>query len=138
MTLAPGTRLGLYEVLSPLGAGAMGEVYRAREARQGRDVALKVLQDRLRRFEQEAPAIGALNHPNLLALFDVGTTPMVLLSGSGDRRADRLFAEGRRVVTLRRSVVGRADRLHTGGNRAIAELRTDCPARLQAWLSPPV
>ena len=70
MTLAAGTRLGPYEILAPLGAGGMGEVYRARDPRLGRDVAIKVLPaafsadaDRLRRFEQEARAAGALNHP---------------------------------------------------------------------------
>ena len=68
MTLAAGTRLGPYEILSPLGAGGMGEVYRARDTRLGREVAIKVLPesfsrdaDRLRRFEQEARAVSALN-----------------------------------------------------------------------------
>src|SRR6058998_1153648 len=75
-----GMRLGRYEILSPLGAGGMGEVYRARDARLGRDVAVKVLPssfsadpDRLRRFEQEACAAGALNHPNILSIYDIGT-----------------------------------------------------------------
>ena len=79
MTLAAGTRLGPYEILSPLGAGGMGEVYRARDTRLGREVAIKVLPesfsrdaDRLRRFEQEARAVSALNHPNILTLHDVG------------------------------------------------------------------
>jgi len=80
MTLASGTKLGPYEILSPLGAGGMGEVYRARDARLKRDVAVKVLPvaystdvDRLRRFEQEAQAASALNHPNILAIHDIGT-----------------------------------------------------------------
>jgi len=80
MSLAAGARLGPYQVVSPLGAGGMGEVYRARDARLGRDVALKVLpdslaqdEDRLRRFEHEARAAGTLNHPGLLTIFDVGT-----------------------------------------------------------------
>src|SRR5579884_151708 len=80
MTLSPGTRLGAYEIQSPLGAGGMGEVYRARDTTLGRDVAIKVLpaflsQDpvRLRRFEQEARAAAALNHPNILAVFQMGT-----------------------------------------------------------------
>jgi serine/threonine protein kinase/Tfp pilus assembly protein PilF len=78
--LDTGTRLGPYEIVSPLGAGGMGEVYRAHDPRLGREVALKVLprpalQDatRLARFEQEARTIAGLSHPNLLAIFDVGT-----------------------------------------------------------------
>ncbi|MFY9552881.1 MAG: protein kinase [Thermoanaerobaculia bacterium] len=79
MTLAAGSKLGPYEILSPLGAGGMGEVYRARDTRLGREVAIKVLPasfsqdpDRLRRFEQEARAASALNHPNILTIHDVG------------------------------------------------------------------
>jgi eukaryotic-like serine/threonine-protein kinase len=80
MPLAPGTRLSQYEILSPLGAGSMGEVYRARDSRLERDVAIKVLPelasadpDRLHRFEVEAKAAAALNHPNILAVFEMGT-----------------------------------------------------------------
>ena len=80
VTLVAGSRLGPYEILSPLGAGGMGEVYRARDPRLGRDVAIKVLPssfaqdaDRLRRFEQEARAAGVLNHPNLTAVHDFGS-----------------------------------------------------------------
>ena len=79
MSLSPGTRLGPYEILSELGAGGMGEVYRALDPRLGREVAMKVLHaeatrdpERLRRFEQEAKAAGALDHPNLLSVFDTG------------------------------------------------------------------
>jgi Tol biopolymer transport system component len=79
MPLSPGTRLDRYEVIAPLGAGGMGEVFRARDSKLGRDVALKVLPDRfagdrrmLARFESEAKAVAALSHPNILALFDVG------------------------------------------------------------------
>ncbi|HYN43484.1 MAG TPA: serine/threonine-protein kinase, partial [Thermoanaerobaculia bacterium] len=79
MSLGPGTKLGPYEVLAPLGAGGMGEVYRARDTRLGRDVAIKVLPDpvshdpkALARFETEAKAVAALSHPNILSLFDVG------------------------------------------------------------------
>ena len=78
--LKDGTKLGPYEILASLGAGGMGEVYRARDTRLGREVAIKVLPssfshdpDRLRRFEQEARAISLLNHPNILAIHDVGT-----------------------------------------------------------------
>ena len=80
MTLTAGTRLGPYEIIAPVGAGGMGEVYRARDTRLGRDVAVKVLpssyadnKDRLQRFEQEACAAGALNHPNILSIHDIGT-----------------------------------------------------------------
>src|SRR6188768_3690461 len=79
MSLPAGARLGPYEVVSSIGAGGMGEVYRARDTRLSRDVAVKVLPEsfaddpeRLRRFEQEARATGMLNHPNILAVFDIG------------------------------------------------------------------
>src|ERR1700678_771000 len=78
MNLTPGTKLGPYEIVSLLGAGGMGEVYRARDSRLKREVAIKVLPqatsldpERLRRFEQEALATAALNHPNILAVFDM-------------------------------------------------------------------
>ena len=77
--IRPGTSLGPYEIIAPLGAGGMGEVYRARDERLGRDVAIKVLPpeysadpDRMRRFEQEARAAGMLNHPNITAVYDIG------------------------------------------------------------------
>ena len=79
MTLPSGSRLGPYEVLAPIGAGGMGEVYRAKDPRLGRDVAIKVLPaafsqdgDRLKRFEQEARAAGLLNHPNITSVYDIG------------------------------------------------------------------
>src|SRR3989442_12361033 len=79
MALSSGTKLGPYEIQSPLGACGMGEVYRARDTRLGREVAIKVLPealandaDRLRRFEQEARTIAALNHPNILGIHDIG------------------------------------------------------------------
>jgi TolB-like protein/Flp pilus assembly protein TadD len=80
MTLAAGTRLGPYQILAPLGAGGMGEVYRARDSRLQREVAVKVLpetlamdHEALARFEREARAVAALSHPNILAIFDYGT-----------------------------------------------------------------
>jgi serine/threonine protein kinase/Tol biopolymer transport system component len=79
MTLASGTKLGPYEVVAPAGAGGMGEVYRARDARLNRDVAVKILPgafardpERMRRFQQEAQAVAVLNHPNILAIYDFG------------------------------------------------------------------
>ena len=99
MTIEKATRLGRYEILDHLGSGAMGVVYRARDTSLGRDVAVKVLPpafssdpERLRRFDQEARAAGALNHPNIVAIFDVGThegSPFVvteLLEGGTLRR----------------------------------------------------
>src|ERR1700758_2066576 len=80
MNLTSGAKLGPYEIVNLLGAGGMGEVYRARDSRLKREVAIKVLPkafsqdaERLRRFEQEALATAALNHPNILAVFDIGT-----------------------------------------------------------------
>jgi eukaryotic-like serine/threonine-protein kinase len=80
MTLAAGTRLGPYEIQAPIGAGGMGEVYKARDTRLGRTVAIKVLPagvaadpDRRRRFEQEARAVSALSHPYICVLYDIGS-----------------------------------------------------------------
>jgi len=80
VTLAAGTRLGPYEIVAPLGAGGMGEVYRARDPRLGREVAIKVLPaslsndpDRLHRFEQEARSASGLNHPNIVTIHDIGS-----------------------------------------------------------------
>jgi hypothetical protein len=80
VSLSAGSRLGPYEIVAPLGAGGMGEVYRAKDPRLGREVAVKVLPasfstdpDRLRRFEQEARAAGLLNHPNITAVYDIGS-----------------------------------------------------------------
>jgi serine/threonine protein kinase len=80
MTVSPGTRLGPYEIVSPLGAGGMGEVYRARDTRLGREVAIKVLPERVaaspelrERFEREARAVASLSHPGILAIHDFGT-----------------------------------------------------------------
>src|ERR1700752_4553369 len=79
MALTAGTKLGPYEIQSSIGAGGMGEVYKARDKRLNRDVAIKVLpssfsadRDRLQRFAQEARAAAALNHPNILSIFDIG------------------------------------------------------------------
>src|SRR5512143_1551090 len=80
MTLSPGSRLGPYEILAPLGAGGMGEVYRARDTRLGREVAVKIIHprfaadaDQLRRFEREARAASQLDHPSILVVHDVGS-----------------------------------------------------------------
>ncbi len=87
MSLISGTKLGPYEILSPLGAGGMGEVYRARDTRLKRDVAVKVLTERLSleaeyraRFEREARAVAAISHPNILAIHDFGEEGGVFFS----------------------------------------------------------
>jgi serine/threonine protein kinase len=121
MNLTSGTKLGPYEIVSLLGAGGMGEVYRARDSRLKRDVAIKVLPqalsldaDRLRRFEQEALATAALNHPNILAVFDIGTN-----EGSPYVVSELLEGE-----TLR-------ERLRSGADRSCARLWTmPCKSRM--------
>jgi Tol biopolymer transport system component len=94
MTIPSGTRLGPYEIAAPIGAGGMGEVYRARDTRLGRDVAVKVLPAHLagdparrERFEREARAVSALNHPHICTLHDIGSETF------GDRRVDYLVME---------------------------------------------
>jgi len=84
MNLAAGTKLGPYEILAPIGSGAMGDVYKARDTRLDRDVAIKVLPpafardpDRLARFEREARAVAAINHPNILAVHDIGSADVI-------------------------------------------------------------
>ena len=81
MSLTSGTRLGSYEIVAPIGAGGMGEVYRAKDTKLGREVAIKVLPEHLARdeaalarFEREARAIAALSHPNILGIHDFGVT----------------------------------------------------------------
>src|SRR5436190_19584411 len=79
MPLSAGTRLGPYEILAPLGAGGMGEVYRARDPRVGREVAIKVSAERFSdRFEREVRAVAALNHPNVCHVYDVGPNYLVM------------------------------------------------------------
>src|SRR5256885_11202585 len=91
MALTPGTRLGPYEIIAPLGAGGMGEVYRARDSKLGRDVAIKVLPPafaedaaRMARFEREAQTLAALNHPNIAAIYGIeqGAIVMELVEGA--------------------------------------------------------
>ena len=114
MTLSPGTRLGSYEILAPLGAGGMGEVYRARDPRLSREVALKVLpesvagdSDRLARFEQEARAASALNHPNIVTIYEIGQsdgTPFIAMELVEGKTLRELTVAGalpfRRIVSI--------------------------------------
>jgi eukaryotic-like serine/threonine-protein kinase len=101
MTMSPGDRLGVYEIASLLGAGGMGEVYRAKDHRLNRHVALKILPaavasdpERLARFEREAQVLAALNHPNIAAIYGVedsgGTPALVMELVEGETLADRL------------------------------------------------
>ena len=108
MTLAAGTRLGAYEVLALIGAGGMGEVYRARDTKLGRDVAIKVVSDgfghdpeRMARFEREAHMLAALNHPHIAAIYGLeesgGSQFLVMELVEGETLADRIDARGFRL-----------------------------------------
>ncbi len=129
MPLAPGTKLGPYEILAPLGAGGMGEVYRAHDSRLGRDVAVKVLPGHLSatpevraRFEREARTVSGLNHPNICALYDVGSQDgadyLVLELVEGETLAARL-ARGPlpapEVTRLGVQIADALDRAHRSG-----------------------
>ena len=131
LRVARGTRLGPYEVVERIGAGGMGEVYRARDTRLGRDVAVKVLPpelagdpDRLRRFEHEAKAVAALNHPHILTVHDVGThdgTPYVvteLLEGETLRVLLEAIAHAEPEAVVRRPGGAAASRPRTARDRA--------------------
>ena len=129
MTLSPGTRLGPYEILTPLGAGGMGEVYRARDTRLGRDVAIKVLPQHLSansevraRFEREARTVSSLNHPHICVLHDVGregdTDYLVMELVEGETLAMRL-AKGALPISdalrLGGEIADALDRAHRAG-----------------------
>src|SRR6185436_13129931 len=91
MPLAPGTQLGRYEILGLIGSGGMGEVYRARDPRLNRDVAIKVSAAQFtERFDREARAVAALNHPNICTLFDVGPNYLVMEMVEGVTLSDRV------------------------------------------------
>ena len=91
MPLAPSTRLGPYEILAPLGAGGMGEVYRALDPRTGREVAIKISAERFSdRFEREVRAVAALNHPNICHIYDVGPNYLVMELVKGPTLAERI------------------------------------------------
>jgi Tol biopolymer transport system component len=127
MALASGTRLGPYEILSALGAGGMGEVYRARDSRLGRDVAVKVLPRHLSatpevraRFEREAKTISQLNHPNICSLFDVGRAPDEAGSGEMDYLVMELVEGGTLAERLEKGPLPTAEVLKMGGQIADA------------------
>jgi serine/threonine protein kinase len=111
MTLSTGTRLGPYEILAPLGAGGMGEVYRARDTPLGREVAIKVLSaelppQRRARFEQEARAASALNHPNIVSIHDIGAHDICTRDGAHRGRTLRDQLESGRLPSSRVLGVG--------------------------------
>src|SRR5580658_2140642 len=91
MPLFTGTKLGPYEIVALIGAGGMGEVYRARDPRLGRDVAIKISAERFSdRFEREARAVAALNHPNICHIYDVGPDYLVMELVEGPTLAERI------------------------------------------------
>src|SRR5947207_13155480 len=93
MPLPPSTRLGPYEILAPLGAGGMGEVYRARDPRMGREVAIKLSAEHFSdRFEREVRAVAALNHPNVCSVYDVGPNYLVMELIDGPTLSERIKA----------------------------------------------
>ena len=121
MHLSPGHRLGPYEIVSPLGAGGMGEVYRARDTRLGRDVAIKILPQHLSsnaevraRFEREAKTVSSLNHPNICTLFDVGR------EGDTDFLVMELIEGDTLATRLSKGALPLADTLRIGGQIADA------------------
>lgn len=129
MSLSPGTRLGSCVIVGPLGAGGMGEVYLAKDLRLGREVAIKVLPadvaadpDRLSRFEREARAVSALNHPHIVTLYEVGTSdsgPYLVLERIEGRSIRELLDEGplsiKRVLTLGTQIAEGLAKAHAAG-----------------------
>jgi serine/threonine protein kinase len=129
MSLGPGTRLGSYEIASSIGQGGMGEVYRARDLKLGREVAIKVLapelasdSERLRRFEQEARAASALSHPNIVHIYDVGESDgtryivMELAEGTTLRRVlDDAPLPGDRLLEIGRQLTDGLAKAHAAG-----------------------
>jgi Tol biopolymer transport system component len=129
LTLTPGTKLGPYEIVAPLGAGGMGEVYRARDSRLGRDVAIKVLPQHLSanpevraRFEREAKTVSSLNHPNICTLFDVGregeTDYLVMELVEGETLSARITRGAlppAEVLRIGSQVADALDRAHRAG-----------------------
>src|SRR5487761_894879 len=122
MALTNGTKLGPYEIVAPLGAGGMGEVYRARDTRLGRDVAIKVLPQHLtekldarQRFEREARAVSSLNHPHICTLYDIGhqdgTDFLVMEYLEGETLAKRLEKGALATAELLRIAIEIADAL---------------------------
>src|SRR5262245_42235818 len=124
MVLAPGSRLGLYEVLAPLGAGGMGEVYRARDTKLNRDVAIKVLptalagdKERLARFQREAQVLASLNHPGIAAIYGLESvlegTALIMEYVPGDNLAGPLPID--EALTIARQIADALEYAHEKG-----------------------
>jgi serine/threonine-protein kinase len=119
MPLSAGTRLGPYEIVSALGAGGMGEVYRACDPRMGRDVAIKVSAERFSdRFEREVRAVASLNHPNICHIYDVGPNYLVMELVEGPTLADRIKGGAlplEEALTIARQIAGALEAAHEKG-----------------------
>jgi len=114
MALAAGDQLGPYQILSKIGAGGMGEVYRAHDPRLGRDVAVKFSQERFsERFEREAKAVAALNHPNICTLYDVGPNYLVMELGEGESPKDPMPLE--EALKIARQIADALEAAHDRG-----------------------
>ncbi len=143
MSLNAGTRLGPYEIVAPLGAGGMGEVYRAKDTRLGREVAVKVLPQHLTanpeiraRFEREAKTISSLNHPHICTLHDIGregdTDYLVMELVDGETLAQRLVKgtlPGADVLRIGAQIADALDRAHRAGNRSRGRPRRTATSR---------
>src|SRR5271170_406420 len=129
MALANGTRLGSFEIVAPLGAGGMGEVYRARDTRLDRSVAIKLLPtmfseniDRLQRFEQEARSASALNHPNIVTIYELGqdgSTRYIAMELVEGKTLRKLLASGslpmRKAIEIAAQVAEGLTKAHEAG-----------------------
>ncbi len=144
MSLTSGSRLGPYEILAPLGAGGMGEVYRARDTRLERTVAIKVLPEHLssspdvrQRFEREAKTISQLSHPHICALYDVGregeTEYLVMEYLEGETLSDRLAKGPLPLEQVLRYGIQMADALDTWTARTRRTWRGQSPRAWREW-----
>src|SRR5215467_1404778 len=119
MPISSGTRLGPYEIVAPLGVGGMGEVYRARDPRMGREVAIKVSAERFSdRFEREVRAVAALNHPNICQIYDVGPNYLVMELIEGPTLSERIKAGAiplGEALTVARQIADALEAAHEKG-----------------------
>ena len=145
MTISAGEKLGPYEIVSPLGAGGMGEVYKARDTRLERSVAVKVLPDHIAsredlraRFEREARAVASLNHPNICTLHDIGPGYMVMELIEGETLAQRI-EKGRipldQALKLATQIADALDRAHRAGAGGESEAQPRASATAAAPLA---